>query len=263
MAKKRLIPKLQLMPSKLIPGVMSLVTTRQFQDIIEVGDPVSQAKIYEAQAVDELIFVDLSFSKGLGNKETVVNVIRRVAEEVFLPITIGGGIESIEDIRFLLTNGADKVAINTAALENPELIRLASNLFGAQCIVISIDYKKESDGSFKVYSHGGTKKYEMTPLEWALKAETFGAGELLLTSIDHDGMRSGLEHDIAQEVCEKLSIPVIISGGCGQAIHFISGFKDIGADAVSAGTFFCFQDQSPMQTRSHIKNAGISVRIHT
>ncbi len=263
MAKKRLIPKLQLLPSKLIPGSMSLVTTQNFKNSIEVGDPVSQAKIYEAQAVDELVFVDLSYSRGVGSKEAIVNVIRKAAEEIFLPITIGGGVRLLQDFSLLLNNGADKVSINSAALEDPKLISDAARQFGSQCVVVSIDYKKDENGSFRVYSEGGSKKSNLTPLDWALKAQNLGAGELLVTCIDHDGTKQGLELEMTERICQSISVPVIISGGCGRAIHFTDGFRQTKAEAIAAGTFFCFQDQSPMQTRSHIKNAGIPIRIHT
>lgn len=263
MAKKRIIPKLQLMPSKLENGSMSLVTTVGFSKIIEIGSPISQAKIYEAQAADELIFIDLTASKGIGQKTLLTSLIKEAAEEIFLPLTIGGGVSNIEDFRLLLKNGADKVCINTAALQNPDLITQASKIFGAQCVVVSIDYKLNDDGIPYVYSQSGTVRHNYHPLDWALMAEKKGAGEILLTSIDHDGKRNGLELEVSRQISEKLSIPIILSGGCGQAKHFIDGFKKAKADAVSAGTFFCFQDQGPMQTRSHIKNAGINIRTHT
>lgn len=263
MAKKRIIPKLQLMPSKLENGSMSLVTTVGFSKIIEIGSPISQAKIYEAQAADELIFIDLSASKGLGQKTLLTALIKEAAEEIFLPLTIGGGVSNIEDFRLLLKNGADKVCINTAALQNPDLITQASKIFGAQCVVVSIDYKLNENGVPHVYSQSGTVQHKYHPLDWALMVEKMGAGEILLTSIDHDGKRNGLELEVSRQISEKLSIPVILSGGCGQAKDFIEGFKKAKVDAVSAGTFFCFQDQSPMQTRSHIKNAGINIRTHT
>jgi len=263
MAKKRLIPKLQLMPSNLNLGRMSLVTTVEFSNVIEIGDPISQAKIYESQAVDELIFVDLSHSKKLNKKNFAINLLNAVAKEVFLPFTIGGGVNSVDDFRMFLNNGADKVSINSSALTNPQLITDAANYFGSQCVVVSIDYKKNKTGQFQVYGDSGTKKYNYHPVEWAKQVEKLGAGEIFLTSIDHDGNRNGLELHISRQVCKAVSIPVILSGGCGSAKNFIDGFIEAGADAVSAGTFFCFQDQNPMQTRGHIKNAGIDIRIHT
>jgi len=263
MAKKRLIPKLQLMPSKVDKGVMSLVTTVEFLNVIEIGDPVSQAKIYESQAVDELIFVDLSHSKRLKSNSFAVNLLNAVSKEVFLPLTIGGGVNCVDDFRLFLNNGADKVSINSAALANPQLIRNAAKLFGAQCVVVSIDYKKDEIEQTQVYGNSGSKKYNYHPVEWAKQAEQLGAGEILLTSIDHDGKRDGLELNISRQICESVSIPVILSGGCGLAEHFVDGFIKASADAVSAGTFFCFQDQNPIQTRSFIKNSGIDIRIHT
>lgn len=263
MAKKRIIPKLQLMPSKLNNGAMALVTTVGFNKVIEIGDPVSQAKIYEAQVADELIFVDLSHSKTNENKHILIDVLQATAKEVFLPLTIGGGVRTVDDFRLLLQNGADKISVNSHALANPQLIADAAKLFGAQCVVVSIDYKLDEHGEVKVYGDSGKTKYDLHPLEWAQKATELGAGELLLTSIDHDGKRSGLELDVARQVCQGVPIPVIISGGCGRAADFVSGFKEAGADAVSAGTFFCFQDQNPMQTRGHIKNSDIDIRIHT
>ena len=263
MAKKRLIPKLQLMPSNLNIGEFSLVTTKNFNSPIEVGNPISQAKIYESQAVDELIFVDLSHSKDLKNHNSVTKMLNDVAKEVFLPLTMGGGVKSVDDVSILLNSGADKVAINSAALEEPNIISKLAKKFGSQCIVVSIDFKKLKGDEYKVFGKSGSIQYDYDPIDWALKAESLGAGEILLCSIDHDGARNGLEYKVSKQICETLSIPVILSGGCGRANHFTDGFLKMGADAVAAGTFFCFQDQNPMQTRGHIRNAGIEIRTQT
>lgn len=260
MLKKRLIPKLQLRRSTKTAR-MVLVTTKQFGETIEIGDPVSQAKIYEAQAADELIFLDLDASTE--DRDTLIELIRKCAEEIFMPFTIGGGVRTIEDFRRLLSNGADKVSINTAAIENPDLISEASKIFGAQCVVLSIDYKREENGEYVVYIKGGKEKTKLHPVEWAIEGEKRGAGEILITSIDRDGMRCGLDNEITNLIANSVGIPVITSGGCGYTSHFIDGFQKGNADAVSAGTFFCFKDENPMQTRAHIKNAGIPIRIHT
>jgi cyclase len=247
--------------SRLDSSRMVLVTTVNFTKTIEIGDPVSQAKIYEAQAADELIFLDLDASES--KRSTMVNIVRKAAEQVFMPITVGGGVRTLEDFRNLLSNGADKVCINTAAVENPDLINMASNAFGAQCVVVSIDVRKESKESYSVLVQGGKKKSNLDPIKWAKEAEQRGAGELLITSIDNDGSRQGLDLEITRQIADVVRIPVIASGGCGLAQHFIDGFLISHADAVAAGTFFCFQDQNPMQTRSHILNAGIPIRVHT
>lgn len=261
MLKRRLIPKLQLKTSRLGAATrMVLVTTRQFGDDLVIGDPVSQAKIYEAQAADELIFVTLD--AGMENRKIVVDVVRRVASEIFMPLTVGGGVKSIEDFRLFLANGADKISINTAAVENPDLIHEAATVFGAQCVVLSIDYRREADGRYTVWTNGGRQRTGLDPVRWALAGERRGAGEILLTSIDRDGMRDGLDLEITRRVAEAVSIPVITSGGCGLASHFVDGFLQGQADAVSAGTYFCFKDENPMQTRSQIKNAGIPIRLH-
>jgi len=261
MLKRRLIPKLQLKASRFGSSRrMVLVTTIRFNEVIEIGDPVSQAKIYEAQAVDELVFLDLDASQE--NRGTLVDVLRRVAEEVFMPFTVGGGVRSIQEFRTLLSNGADKVSINTAAVETPNLIDEASEVYGAQCVVLSIDYRKEADDSYRVWTRGGKQKTDLEPVAWAVEGERRGAGEILLCSIDRDGMCCGLDVELTRRVVESVSIPVITSGGCGLAAHFVEGFLKGKADAVSAGTFFCFKDQPPMQTRAQIKNAGIPIRLH-
>ncbi|MEW5947884.1 MAG: imidazole glycerol phosphate synthase cyclase subunit [Thermodesulfobacteriota bacterium] len=262
MLKKRLIPKLQMRASRFGSTTrMVLVTTVQFGEVIEIGDPVSQAKIYEAQAADELIFLDLDAS--LENRETVIDVVRKAAEEIFIPFTVGGGVRCIADFRTLLSNGADKVSVNTAAVETPDLINKASEIFGAQCVVLSIDYRRDGDEKCRVWVKGGRYKTDLDPVDWAVEGKKRGAGEILLTSIDQDGTRNGLDLALTKRVTEAVSIPVIASGGCGMASHFVDGFIVAKADAVSAGTYFCFKDENPMQTRSRIRNAGIPIRLHT
>lgn len=259
MSKNRLIPKLQLKPASYNPKKLVLVVTRQFGDIIEIGDPVSQSKIFQDQASDELIFVNIDEN----NKQeinTLANVINKVSQEIFMPLTVGGGISCIEDFRLLLSNGADKIAINTAAIENPNLITQAAEKFGSQCVVVSIDYKKDTSGNYFVYKNGGQTKTELNPIDWAKTVEKLGAGELLITSIENDGMKSGLDLLMTQQICSAVSIPVITSGGCGLSKDFSDGFLIGKASAVSAGTFFAHRDQNFMQTRSHILNAGVNIR---
>lgn len=240
---------------------MVLVTTVGFDTTIEIGDPVSQAKIYEAQAADELIFVDLDATSE--NRPPDIAVIRKAAEELCTPLTIGGGVRSIDDFSTLLQSGADKIAINAAAISNPSLITAAATKFGAQCVVVSIDFRKDSSGVYRVWTHGGTIRTELDPVAWASQVQLLGAGEILLTSIDRDGSRAGLDCDLVRRVVQAVTIPVIASGGCGLASHFVDGFLLGRADAISAGTFFCFKDENPMQARSQIANAGIPIRLNT
>jgi len=260
--KKRLIPKLQMKATSFGSSrSMVLVTTVNFREVLEIGDPVSQAKIYQAQFADELVFLDLDASAE--NRKTVVEVIRNAAQEIFMPITVGGGVKSVADFRELLSNGADKVSVNTACVEDPDLINKASEVFGAQCVVLSIDYRKADNGEYLVWTHGGKIETQLDPLEWAKEGERRGAGEILLTSIDRDGTRQGLDLEMTMRIAESVAVPVITSGGCGLASHFVEGFLAGKADAVSAGTYFCFKDENPMQTRSRIRNAGIPIRLLT
>ena len=240
---------------------MVLVITKQFDQVIEIGDPVSQAKIYQDQAADELIFINID--KKQKDIDKLSKIIHKVSEEIFMPVTVGGGVTTEEHFRVLLSNGADKISINTEAVRNPAFITLTSRKYGAQCVVVSIDYKMDADGKYYVYINGGTEKTALDPVSWAKEAERLGAGEILLCCIDNDGTRQGLNLEISKQVAAAVSIPVIISGGCGVAKHFIEGFLEGNADAVAAGTFFALQDQNFMQTRSHIKNAGVSIRVHT
>jgi len=261
MLKKRIIPKLQMKARQIgSRKIMVLVTTLQFSKYIEIGDPVSQAKIYEAQAADELIFLDIDAS--IEERNNLIEVVRKTAKEVFMPITVGGGVRSAEDFRVILSNGADKVSINTAAVANPDLISEAARSFGSQCVVVSIDYRMNDDGDYRVWIKCGKVETKLHPVEWSIECERMGAGEILLTSIDRDGTRHGLDVGLTRRITDSVSIPVITSGGCGLASHFIDGFLSGKANAVSAGTFFCFTDENLMQTRAHIKNAGIPIRLH-
>ncbi|MGQ0535692.1 MAG: imidazole glycerol phosphate synthase subunit HisF [Methanobacteriota archaeon] len=260
MLKRRLIPKLLLRRSR--HGTrMVLVATVRFAETIEVGDPVSQAKIYQAQAADELVFLDLDASREA--RPPAIEVLERAAAEVFMPITIGGGVRSVEDFRRLLAAGADKVAVNTAAVERPGLVREAADAFGNQCVVVSIDFVRAADGTARVYTRGGSVPTDLDPVSWAVRAEKLGAGEILLTSIARDGSRQGLDLETTRRVAEAATVPVVASGGCGVARHFAEGMVQGKADAVAAGTFFAFRDQNPMQARSHVRNAGIPIRLHT
>lgn len=260
MAKLRLIPKLQIRANSTGKNLV-LVITKQFDKVIEIGNPISMAKIYQAQGADELIFTNIR--PDLTNFSELSKMLESITEEIFMPITVGGGINNLSQIRQLLMSGADKICINTSAVLESNLIQSASNTFGNQCIVVSIDYKVFPNGESFVYINSGKEKTLMNPVEWAKKAEKLGAGEILLTSIDNDGMRSGMNNTINKLVSEAVSIPVIVSGGCSLPQHFIDAVKIGNADAVAAGTFFAFKDQSFMQIRSHLKNAGINVRVYT
>ena len=259
MSKLRLIPKLQLKPASYNSNKLVLVVTKQFDNIIEIGDPVSQSKIFQDQVSDELIFINID-SKNRQEISSLAKIISEVSEEIFMPLTVGGGVTSIEDFRLLLNNGADKISINSAAISNPDLIRIAAEKFGAQGVVVSIAYKKDENNKYFVYTNGGLNKTSYDPIEWALIAQRYGAGELLLTSISHDGMKNGLDLYITNEVSKAVNIPVITSGGCGLAKDFSDGFKIGKASAVAAGSFFAHRDQNFMQTRSQIYNSGVNIR---
>lgn len=261
MARKRLIPKLQLMTSSYRTDKMVLVITRQFHDVTEIGDAVSQSKIYQDQGADELIFINIDRENK--NIRMLAEIIHKVSEEIFMPITVGGGVSDEEHFRILLANGADKISMNTAAVSDPSFISLASAKYGAQCVVISIDYKLNAQGQYRVYTRNGTEETNLHPVEWAIECEKRGAGELLLSSISHDGMRDGLDITLTKQIADAVGIPVITSGGCGLAQHFAEGYLYGHAHAVAAGTFFAHRDQNFMQTRSQIKNAGVDIRVYT
>lgn len=264
MLKRRIIPKLLVMPRAFGQARRSvLVTTRGFGESFDVGDPVSQAKIYEAQMADELAVLNI-LGTPVGEDPGLLSAIERLASETFMPILVGGGVRSLDDFSLLLERGADKVAINAAALADPTLISRAAERFGAQCVVVSIDFRKSgSDGHATVHRERASVDTGRDVLAWASEAVRAGAGELLLTDADRDGSGAGLNLAIGRAVVAAVDVPVILSGGCGLAQHFVEGFRDAGADAVAAGTFFSFRDQNPMQTRAHVKSAGIPIRVQT
>lgn len=258
MAKQRLIPKLQMKVAKNNTERLLLVVTREFEESFEIGDPVSQAKIFQDQAADELIFINIDQQNQ--SVDTLAKVIYNVSKEIFMPICVGGGVRTLADFRLLLSNGADKISINSEALRQPGLISKAADRYGSQCVVVSIDYKKNNAGIWKVYSEGGKLETDWDPIDWAIEVEKRGAGELLLSSISHDGRKNGMELEISAGISSRVNIPVVLSAGCGEAVHFIEGFKKAKVDAVAAGSFFAHRDQNFMQTRAQIKNSGVNIR---
>lgn len=261
MSKLRLIPKLQLKPASYNADKLVLVITRHFDEVIEIGDAVSQAKIFQDQASDELIFVNID-EEHKQVVEKLAEVINKVSQEIFMPLTVGGGVKTLEDFRLLLSNGADKISINSEAFLNVDLISKAADKYGSQCVVVSIDYKLNPANKYSVYINGGKTDTGIHPLEWAQKVVSLGAGEILITSIDRDGTKNGLDIEMTKSIVQGVSVPVISSGGCGLSSHFSEAFLNSGVSAVSAGTFFAHRDQNFMQTRSHILNAGVNIRKH-
>jgi cyclase len=263
MVKKRLIPKLLVSHRTIGRSVRPvLVTTRGFEHVVEVGDPVSQARIYEAQLADELVVLNMDGSP-IGDDAVMLALIERLASETFMPLAVGGGVRSVTDFARLLERGADKVVVNTAALDRPALIADAASRFGAQCVVVSIDFRAGSDGVARVMGRRAVQETGREVTEWAQEAVRLGAGELLLTDADRDGTGGGLNVEIGRRVAQAVPVPVVLAGGCGKAEHFVAGFLEGLAEGVAAGTFFCFRDQNPMQTRAHIRNAGVSIRMET
>jgi cyclase len=261
--KKRLIPKLLIKHRRMGTTLRPvLVTTRHFTEAIDAGDPVSQAKIYEAQHADELVVLNIDRTPS-GDDQILLGLIERLACETFMPLAVGGGVRSVEDFAKLLERGADKVTVNSEALARPDLIKEAAARFGAQCVVVSIDFRAASDGRAHVHLPASAQDAPMEVVDWAMAAAAAGAGEILLTDVDRDGTGAGLNVAVSKAVANAVDIPVILSGGCGRAEHFVEGLHEGCAEAVAAGTFFCFRDQNPMQTRAHIRNAGIAIRMET
>ena len=250
MVKTRIIPCLDVKDGRVVKGI-------NFLNLIDAGDPVEQAKHYSENGADEICFLDISAS--LENRDTIVNVVKKTANEVFIPLTVGGGISSIENRKALLKAGADKVSINSAAIKNPNIIKEASEYFGNQCIVVAVDVKKHNNDWF-VYSHGGTKKTDLLALSWIEKAQELGAGEILLTSMDKDGTKSGFDNELLSKVSEFIKIPVIASGGVGTLDHFYDGVVKGKADALLAASVFHFNEISIKEVKEYLKNKNISIR---
>jgi imidazole glycerol-phosphate synthase subunit HisF len=264
MLKRRIIPKL-LIKDRAYEGAMRpiLVVTKNYEQVSDVGDPISQAKIYEAQLADELIVLNID-SVPVATDLTLLNMIERLASETFMPLAVGGGVTKVEDFALLLERGADKVSINAAAVLDPSLISRAAERFGSQCVVVSIDFRCDPATQRPVVmTHHAVRDAGVEVIEWAQRAARAGAGEILLTDADRDGTGIGLNLAVGKAVAAAVDVPVILSGGCGVAQHFVDGFLVAHAEGVAAGTFFCFRDQNPMQTRAHVRSAGIPVRLQT
>jgi cyclase len=253
---KRIIPCLDVDNGRVVKGV-------QFVDIRDAGDPVEIARRYDEQGADELTFLDITASSD--DRETMVHVVEEVAGQVFIPLTVGGGIRTVEDIRRMLNAGADKVAINTAAVHNPEFAKEAAERFGSQCIVVAIDAKKVSaDGEpnkWEIFTHGGRKPTGIDAVEWAQKMVDYGAGEILLTSMDRDGTKIGFDLELNAAISNAVNVPVIASGGVGNLDHLVEGVKQGKADAVLAASIFHFGEYSIEEAKKRMQEAGIEVRL--
>lgn len=249
---KRIIPCLDVDNGRVVKGV-------QFVDIRDAGDPVEIARRYDQQGADELTFLDITASSD--DRETMVHVVEEVAGQVFIPLTVGGGIRKVEDIRRMLNAGADKVAINTAAVFNPEFVKEAADKFGSQCIVVAIDAKQVGDNKWEIFTHGGRKPTGIDAVEWAVKMVDYGAGEILLTSMDRDGTKNGFDNALVSAVSTAVSVPVIASGGVGNLQHLTEGITKGHADAVLAASIFHFGEYTVGEAKAEMKKAGIEVRL--
>lgn len=251
MLAKRIIPCLDVRDGKVVKGV-------NFVGIREVGDPVECAMEYDRQGADEICFLDITATHE--GRSTMIDVVRKTAEHVFVPLTVGGGIRSVEDFREILRAGADKVSVNSAAVKNPALISQAAEIFGSQCVVVAIDAKRDGQGNFHVVVHGGRKDTGLDAVEWAKKCQELGAGEILLTSMDTDGCKEGFDLELTRAVCDAVTIPVIASGGCGRLEHFFQVFEETGADAALAASLFHFRELTVEEVKNHLAEHNIPVR---
>ena len=253
---KRIIPCLDVDNGRVVKGV-------NFVDIRDAGNPVEVAKRYNEQGADEITFLDITATHH--GRATTVEMVEQIASEIFIPLTVGGGIRKVEDIRTMLNAGADKVAINSAAITNPELVREAADKFGSQCIVIAIDAKRVSTegepGKWEIFTHGGRKPTGIDAVEWAIKITELGAGEVLLTSMDGDGTKNGYDLELTRAISDAVKVPVIASGGVGNLDHLVEGVIQGGADAVLAASIFHFGEYSVPQAKAHLAKHGIEVRF--
>lgn len=252
MLKARVIPCLDVKDGRVVKGI-------NFVDLRDAGDPVEQAKVYDAAGADELCFLDITASSD--NRETILDVVRNTAEQCFMPLTVGGGVRTVENVRDLLLAGADKVSINTAAVSRPQLVQEAAEKFGSQCIVVAIDAKSTAPGRWEVFTHGGREPTGLDAIEWAQKMERLGAGEILLTSMDRDGTRQGFDIPLTSAIADALRIPVIASGGVGTLDHLVDGIRDGHATAVLAASIFHFGEYTIHQAKAHMAGAGVPVRL--
>lgn len=253
MHTKRIIPCLDVNNGRVVKGV-------NFVDLKDAGDPVEIAKAYDKAGADELVFLDIKASSDRRN--TVVDMVRKVAETVFIPFTVGGGIRTVDDFRALLREGADKISINSSAIDTPNLISDAADKFGSQCVVVAIDAKKRADGNgWNIYKHGGRIDVGIDALEWAHKVEKLGAGEILLTSMDCDGTKAGYDLELTRAVAEAVNIPVIASGGAGNLEHFYDALTDGKADAALAASLFHYKELEIKEVKEYLRGRGVSVRL--
>ncbi len=252
MLAKRIIPCLDIRNNRVVKGV-------NFVDLIDAGDPIQQAKAYELQGADELTFLDITASHE--RRETVVDLVGKVGKEVFMPMTVGGGIRVAADVRRMLNAGADKVSINTAAILNPEIIDEAAAFYGCQCIVVAIDARRNEKGGWTVYTHGGREPTELDAIDWAREVVNRGAGEILLTSMDADGTKDGYDIELTRSVAEAVGVPVIASGGAGTLEHFAEALTEGKADAVLAASLFHFGTFTIREVKEYLRDQGIEVRL--
>ena len=251
MLKVRIIPCLDVDRGRVVKGV-------NFVDMVDAGDPVEQAKIYNAQGADELCFLDITATQE--NRGTILDVVRKTAEQVFIPLTVGGGVRTMGDIRALLEAGADKVAINSAAVKNPEFVREAASKHGSQCIVVGID-AKASKGGWEIYTRGGRDATGIDAIEWARQMAAYGAGEILLTSMDRDGTKAGFDLELTRAVSDAVKVPVIASGGVGNLDHLVAGIREGHASAVLAASIFHFGQHTVQEAKEAMRAANIPVRL--
>lgn len=252
MLKARIIPCLDVKDGRVVKGV-------NFVDLRDAGDPVEAARAYDAAGADELCFLDITASHE--ERAIIFDVVRRTAEQCFMPLTVGGGVRTVEDVRQLLLAGADKVSINTAAVFNPDFVRIASEKFGNQCIVVAIDAKQVAPGKWEIFTHGGRKPTGIDAVEYAVKVSELGAGEILLTSMDRDGAKTGFDIALTRAVSDAIPVPVIASGGVGNLEHLVEGVRDGHASAVLAASIFHFGDHTIGEAKAYMAKAGIPIRL--
>ncbi len=252
MLKKRIIPVLLLKNGRMVKG-------KQFCNYRDTGEPKTAIRIYSAQDADELIF--LNIDSQTTDKSSLIELLKIASKECFMPLSAGGGVDSVQDVRDFLLAGADKVVINTNSVLSPNLIKKSAEIFGSQCIVGSIDYKKSNIGSNKVYINSGKTMIDLDPISHAIHLESLGVGEIILNSIDRDGMMQGYDIELAEEISTKISIPLIVAGGAGNFMHLIDLFKNTDSSAAACASIFHFGDNNPIRARSYLKNAGIPMRV--